>query len=101
MSFLSGLSTAIRRITSPKPPSEPQGLATAASESAALGRESLAFQKQVYQEEKVRQKELDALTGQVVRSYLDAQARETGRSDEYYNYMKSTFRPIEQSLAKE
>jgi len=84
-----------------KEPQPPAGLEQAAAESASIGRESLAFQKQVYEEGKTRNAELDALTKEVVASYLKTQEKQSGQADDYINYMKTTFRPIEQALAKD
>jgi hypothetical protein len=82
-------------------PEAPEGMGMSAADAAALGHESLDFQKKVYEEQKTRQTGLDELTKNVVKNYLDTQTKESGRSDEYYNYMMNTFRPVEQSLVGE
>jgi hypothetical protein len=88
----------------PDPPPAPQpdpNIGQAAAANAEVAREALAFQKQMYEESKPRQKRLDDIVDQVVRQQLGIQEKQAGQADDYINYMKSTFRPVEQRLAQE
>lgn len=82
------------------PPPDP-AIGEAAKANADIGREALAFSKQQYEEAKPRQAQLDALIDQVVQQQLRIGDKQEAIGDEYIDYMKSTFRPIEQSLADE
>lgn len=88
-------------ISAPKVPAPDPAIGQAASQNAAVAKEALEFNKQVYEEGKPRQAELDALTDRVVESFLQTQEQQMGQADDYLNYMKETFRPIEKSLADE
>lgn len=83
------------------PPSADPAVGQAAKENAAVAQEQLAFNKQVYEEGKPRQAEMDALAEQVVNQQLDIGAKSAALSQDYTDYMKGTFRPIEQALAGE
>lgn len=83
------------------PPQPDPNIGAAARENAQLGRESLEFSKKVYEEGKPRQATLDALVDQVVKQQLRVTDKAEAASDDYINYMKTTFRPVEESLAKE
>lgn len=82
------------------PPPDPR-IGVAAEQNAEVGREALAFSKQVYEEGKPRQAALDDLIDQVVKQQLRVGDKQEAASDDFLNYMKTTFRPIEQSLADE
>ena len=83
------------------PPSADPAVGQAAKENAAVAREQLAFSKTVYEENKPRQAKMDALAEQVVNQQLDIGAKSAALSQDYTDYMKGTFRPIEQALAGE
>lgn len=83
------------------PPSADPAVGQAAKENAAVAREQLAFSKTVYEENKPRQAKMDALAEQVVNQQLELGAQSAELSQDYTDYMKGTFRPIEQALAGE
>lgn len=88
----------------PDPPAAPQpdpAIGQAAAANAEVAKEALAFQKQMYEEAKPRQARLDDIVNQVVQQQLQIQEKQAGQADDYINYMKSTFRPVEQRLAQE
>ena len=60
----------------------------------ALGREQLDFAKRQYEE-------LKPLAERVYGAQADAQTEQMTQAREYYDYLKNTFRPIEQGLARE
>jgi len=60
----------------------------------SLGREQLDFAKRQYEE-------LKPLAERVYGAQADAQTEQMAQARDYYDYLKSTFRPIEQGLARE
>lgn len=82
------------------PPPDPR-MGAAAEQNAEVGREALAFNRQVYEENKPRQAAMDALSNQVIEQYMATQEKSSAQADDYMSYMKTTFRPLEQSLADE
>lgn len=83
---------------SPSPPQPDPAIGQAAQTNAEIGREALDFQKQVYAENKPRQAALDTLGTNLVNSQVGLSEMQGAQSQDYYNYMKGTFRPVEQSL---
>lgn len=86
---------------SPSPPQADPNIGIAAANNAAVGKEALDFSKQVYADNKPRQAAIDDMVGKVLQSQLDTQAKSSAQADDYINYMKTTFRPVEQSLVDE
>lgn len=80
------------------PPPDYTPLANASKESAeimaGLGREQLAFSKQQYEEMK-------PLAEQVAASQIAAQDEQMAQARDYYDYMQTTFRPVEQGLVSQ
>jgi len=78
------------------PPPDYTPLANASRESArtmgALGREQLAFSRQQYAE-------LAPLIQGIARTQQQAQEEQMGQARDYYDYMRSTYRPVERGLA--
>lgn len=60
----------------------------------ALGREQLEFSKQQYAEMK-------PFVTQLATTMADAQQQQMTQAQDYYDYAKSTFRPVEQGLVKQ
>lgn len=60
----------------------------------ALGREQLDFAKRQYEE-------LKPLAERVYGAQADAQTEQMTQARDYYDYLKGTFRPIEQGLARD
>jgi len=85
----------------PSAPTPNPGIDQAAAANLALGRESLDFWKGVYADNKTRQAGIDDLSKQVTQQQMDIANKQQAQSDDYINYMKTTFRPIEQKLADE
>lgn len=82
------------------PPPDP-AIGQAAVENAEVAREVLAFNKQVYEEGKPRQAEYAKLVDKIVTQQMDLGEKSAALSQDYADYMKGTFRPIEQALADE
>jgi hypothetical protein len=60
----------------------------------ALGREQLAFSKQQYAE-------MMPLARQVYGQQMDAQRQQMQQAQDYYDYQRNTFRPVEQGLVRD
>jgi len=86
---------------SPDPPAPDPAIGRAAEQNAEIGREALAFSKQVYEESKPRYEKYAELIDKVVTQQLDIGEQSAALSKDYADYMKGTFRPIEQAMAEE
>jgi hypothetical protein len=82
-------------------PEPDPAIGEAARQNAEVGRKAIEFSERVYEEGKPRQAKLDALVDQVIQQQLRLGDKSEAQADDYHNYMKSTFRPLEQSLAKD
>jgi hypothetical protein len=60
----------------------------------ALGREQLAFSKRQYAE-------MMPLAQQVYGQQMDAQRQQMNQAQDYYDYQRNTFRPVEQGLVRD
>jgi hypothetical protein len=60
----------------------------------ALGREQLQFSKQQYSE-------MMPLARQVYGQQMDAQRQQMAQAQDYYDYQRNTFRPVEQGLVRD
>jgi len=85
----------------PEAPQPDPAIGQAAQANAAISKDALDFSKQVYEEGKPRQAMMDAVTNQVVQKQLELQDKSAAQADDYTNYMKSTFRPVEQGLVSD
>lgn len=85
----------------PTIPGADPGVGQAANANAAVSKESLDFNKRVYEEGKPRQAAIDALGNRVVESQLKSQDQASALADDYANYMKGTFRPVEGAIVGE
>ena len=83
------------------PPAPDPNVGLAAQQNAEVAREVLAFNKQVYEEGKPRQAEYAKLVDEIVNQQMELGAKSAELSQDYTDYMKGTFRPIEQALADE
>lgn len=86
---------------SPSPPPPDPAIGEAAKQNAEIGKEALAFSKQQYEESKPRYEKYAQLVDQVVTQQLKIGDQSAALSQDYADYMKGTFRPIEQALAEE
>lgn len=80
------------------PPPDYAPLAAASKEAAetmaGLGREQLAFARQQYAE-------VSPIARQIAQQQIAAQQEQMRQAQDYYNYATTTFRPIEQGLARQ
>lgn len=73
----------------------------AALAMAANSAEQLAFNKQIYEEGKPRQAEMDQLTRRLTEQQMDLSQRNEGRATQAWERYNTTFAPIEDQLAAE
>jgi hypothetical protein len=83
------------------PPAPDPAIGEAARANSAIGREALDFSKTQYADAKARNAEFDPLVKQIGQQQLDIGNKQSAQADDYTNYMKTVFRPIETSLADE
>lgn len=83
------------------PPGADPAIGESAKANAKVAADTLEFNKQVYAEGRPRQQMIDDLTGKVVNSQLKSQDQSNALAEDYANYMKGTFRPVEKSLVDE
>jgi hypothetical protein len=83
---------------SPDPPDPDPLIGESALMQAEIGLEALDFYKQQYQENKPRQAAIDDAVIKAVQSQQAIAESNKAQGDEYYNYLKTTYRPLEQSI---
>lgn len=74
------------------------GANAAAVQQASLSAEQLAWAKQVYAETAPQRADSIARANQVSDAQLTAMNKQTALTDDYANYNKTTFRPLEQGI---
>lgn len=74
------------------------GANRAAEANADIGRESLAFYKQVYAEQAPERAKAAALNEQVSSAQLASMKQNDAISKDYWDYQKGTFRPMEEKI---
>lgn len=77
------------------------GINQAAIDSAKLGREALEWYKAEQQRQAPLQDAIARQDMEVAAFQLDQMRKQGEISDDYYNYMRGTFRPLEQRLVRE
>ena len=75
------------------------GINAAALANAELSKESLAWYKQIYAESAPERAKAAAMNEKVSGAQLDALNTNTALANDYANYAKTTFRPMEQAIA--
>lgn len=85
----------------PDPPRPDPAIGAAAQGNVELGRESLAFQKEQFADAKARQEKFDPLVQRVADQQIRIGDKNEAAADDYLGYMKTVFRPMEESLAKD
>lgn len=84
---------------SPPPPDPNIGIA--AQQNAEVGREALAFNRQVYEEGKPRQAEMDALAKKVVAQQLDVGDANQKQAADQWARFQELFVPVENQMVKD
>lgn len=74
------------------------GLNAAAEANAALSKDVLDFYKQSYAEQAPQRQAAAQISMDVANQQLEASRQNTAISNDYWNYQKDTFRPLEQGI---
>ena len=77
-------------------PAPDPAIGDAAKQNAAIGREALAFNKQVYEENKPRQAKSDELATKVVQDQLDISKQNQVQATDQWDRFKKLFAPVEE-----
>lgn len=85
----------------PEAPTPDPAIGRAAEANAGIGREALDFSKQQWADQKAIAAKYEPYIQKVLQQQLDLGAKNAAQADDYINYMKGTFRPIEQGLAND
>lgn len=72
--------------------------AGAASESVQLGRERLAWEKEQYEDNKEYRERANETALDIADAMLESNRQNTALAEEYANYQRTTFRPLEQGI---
>lgn len=87
------------------PPPDYSGIAASNKESAdvsaAVAREQLAFQKDVYNQSRPQQARLEQLAAEVAQQQMDIADANQAQADKQWNYYESTFQPVERKMVDE
>lgn len=84
-----------------KPPKPDPAIGEASKEMAAVARDQLAWEKEVYADMTPYLEDYYDLSSRATSQQMDLAGRSADQADEYYNYMLGTFRPVERSLVDE
>lgn len=82
-------------------PSPDPNIGIAAQQNAALGKEALDFQKQMYEEYKPYMIDAANTAQEASKLQMGIAQDQAAQATDYQNYMKDTFRPVEQSMVDE
>lgn len=74
------------------------GMNRAAEANAALSKEALDFYRQVYAEQKPAREAAAKIAIDVANQQLESSRQNTAISNDYWNYQKNTFRPLEEGI---
>lgn len=85
----------------PTIPGADPNIGAAAQANAAVSKDALDFNKQVYEENKPRQAMIDEYGKKVADASLASMDSSTALAKDYADYMKGTFRPVEGAIVDE
>jgi hypothetical protein len=85
----------------PPPPQPDPAIGEAAKANTEVANKVLAFQERVYYEGRPRQARLDAVGERLVNSQIGLSEMAGNQAKDYFAYMKDTYRPVEEGLAKD
>lgn len=85
----------------PTIPGADPNVGAAAQANAAVSKDALDFNKQVYEENKPRQAMIDEYGKKVADASLASMDSSTALAKDYADYMKGTFRPVEGAIVDE
>lgn len=106
INLLNWLPALVRQFTfycsdSPDPPDPDPLIGQSALMQSEIGLEALDFYKRQYEENKPRQARLDDAVIKAVQSQQAIAEKSAAQGDEYYQYLKDTYRPLEQSIVQD
>lgn len=82
-------------------PDPDPNIGIAALKNAEIGKEALDWYKGIYAQDAPYREELRALSNELTQSQVAAANQNQNIANDYYDYMNKTYRPIEESLAKD
>lgn len=82
-------------------PDPDPNIGVAALKNAEIGKEALDWYKGIYAQDAPYREELRALSNELTKSQVAAATQNQNIANDYYSYMNKTYRPIEESLAKD
>lgn len=85
----------------PEAPDPTPGIEASAKSSEKVGMAQIELAERQRQDSLARNAKLDALTEQVAGSQVDSMRKQDALADEYADYNRTTFRPLEQSIVDE
>lgn len=74
------------------------GMNAAAQANAAISKEALDFYKQTYAEQAPQREAAAKIAMDVANQQLESSKQNTAISNDYWNYQKNTFRPLEEGI---
>lgn len=74
------------------------GMNAAAKANAEISKEALAFYKQTYAEQAPQREAAAKIAMDVANQQLESSKQNTAISNDYWNYQKDTFRPLEEGI---
>lgn len=74
------------------------GMNAAAKANAAISKEALDFYKQTYAEQAPQREAAAKIAMDVANQQLESSKQNTAISNDYWNYQKNTFRPLEEGI---
>ena len=74
------------------------GMNAAAEANAAVSKEALDFYKQTYAEQAPQREAAAKIAMDVANQQLESSKQNTAISNDYWNYQKNTFRPLEEGI---
>lgn len=85
-------------VMAPDAPDPNPGMQASAAASERVGMAQVELAKQQREDSLARNAKLDALTEKVTNAQLDSMQKNSALADEYADYNRTTFRPLEQSI---
>lgn len=87
--------------SSPSAPAPDPNIGVAAQQNAEVAKDALAFNKQVYEENKPRQAESDLIAKKVVGQQLESGAQNLAQAQDQWARFKTLFAPVEEQMVKD
>lgn len=82
-------------------PDPDPNIGVAALRNAEISKEALDWYKDIYAKDAPYRDELRSISSEMAKSQVDASRQNQAYADDYYGYMKNTFRPVERGIVQE